>query len=432
MTNPNIRYLYDYYKYGGLLPWIIYNVCNIFMPIVFTGITGYIMTQNHGIIEAYLGNFLFAVLLLPVANSVHSFIHFARKIRGMLYAKNVYSSIEVGDNILKCIKWPNIAIKLMDKDIIEHEFEFGSLPASLDAVIIDIFNRGYLRKSISLCEIDVLKNSIHKSIRGNYDIKYSLFVRFAVELLLWPYFVFSRLMNIVTNVCPKFYMNPSLLLARSFRPSMYYRYRGYYEFEFETTKRLNAATESVHKFIAEFPSPLLEACSKLTAGIAGIALLWSIFLRDLHTASIIVGVLFTANMLSGRQSGGYNPYTNYASLAEKFDLDPENPLAGLSFFSDEMPREFWSLLIELFCIIFMPVMCLYLFTVSGDIQALIGKKVINESGEPGIFSSDRVYKHTAFDNETEMIDTLIDPWLEKSIVDFKREFSDMVARGADV
>jgi len=319
----------------------------------------------------------------------------------------------------------------MDKGIIDHEFDFGSLPASLDAIIIDAFNRGYLRKSISSCEIEVMKGCIHKSIRGNYDMKYAVILRFTAELLLWPYFVFSRLMNLVTHTCPQYYTNPGLLLERGFRPSMHYRYRGYYEFEFETVKRLGSATVDAHKFIAEFPSPLLEASSKLVVGVAGVALLHSVLTYDLHATGIIIAVLMAAGTLSGRQSGGYNPYTCYSTLSEKFDLDPEDPIKGLTFFSDEMPRGAVNLLIEVACILFMPFMCLGLFTATGDLQTLIGKKVVNVSGEPGIFSSTRVYKHTAFDGDTELTDILIDPWLEKSTIDFRKEYSEMVHRGLD-
>jgi len=372
------------------------------------------------------------LLVLPLTIFLRELIDFCRKLPGFLYARRVYANIDIKDHLLKCTKWPNIASSLMDKGILKYEFEFGSLQASLDCVMIDIFNRNLANKKLSSASLACLKKCIHRSIRGNYDLKYSLLIQFIGEVIFWPYLVTSRLLALFIEICPWVYTNPGWLLQRTFRPSMTYRHRGYYEFEFDTEKKLDEYTSLAQEFINEFPSPTIEAISHILGNIAGLILVYFLYARDVSIITIVISILYSLNSLRGRLSGGYNPYRQYPKLSDKFDLDPDNPVIGLEFFMTEMPRRIFLVIVNIISIILMPFVCLHFFGTATDIQVLIGKKIVTMSGEPGLVFSTRVYRHTAFDGSTEMIDAFIDPWLEKSIIDFKREYADTIARGSDV
>lgn len=418
----NIRFLYDYYRYGGLLPWLASNLCDFCMPLIYSGFIYLFLAGPE--VSIYL---LF--MLFPLMDSVYVFLNFMRRLPGILFARKIFGDIGVPDPLIKCIQWPNISLKLMDANLLETETDFGAFNAAIDCILIDSFNASIIPNDITDIGIGILRKILHRSIRGNYHVTKGTLVQLVFEILFWPYLVVSRTFALVTKYGPEIYFNPVSLLLRDFRPSMSYRHRGYYELEFETNKRIESLTGIARDFLNEFPSPLLESLGRLVANVAGLPAIYFALTFNVKGLIIVATILLASRTAIGKTSGSYDPCHNYSVLAGKFDLDRDNVQDGLQFFMAEMPRKYYLLAFEILTILLAPIYCIHFLTICGDLQLLLGKKIITIDGSPGIFCSTRNYQHTSYSRSGDSL--LNDPWLTRSAMDFEKEFGNVIRRGQD-
>lgn len=418
----NMRYLYEYYKHGGLWPWLATGICNFTMPLIYGSMLYMFLVGPK--ISYYL-----LILIFPAMDSLYMSFWLLRKIPGILFARKVYSDVGVLDEQLKCIKWPNIAAKLMDNGLIENETDFCAFNVAIDCLFIDSFNLGLIPLDITENGIDILRHIVHRSIRGNYNIYKSAVLQTVFEILFWPYLIISRVFAIVTKHGPGIYFKPGSLISRDYRPSMMYRFRGYYELEFEMTRKLSTLRENAQEFLDEFPSPLLESTARFITNISGLLAIYCVLIGHISWLVIIATILVMAGKLSGRASGGYNPCNHFATIADRFELNRDDPQTGLNFLVKEMPRRCYLLFFEFITVVFAPLYCIYFTTIAADLQLLLGKKIVTISGEPGIICSTKNYQHTSY--AADITDFIGDPWLAKSTYDFEKEFGATIRRGQD-
>lgn len=418
----NIRFLYDYYRYGGLWPWLSSNLCDFCMPLIYSSFIYLFLAGPE--VSIYL---LF--MIFPLMDSVYVFLNFMRRLPGILFARKIYGDIGVPDPLIKCIQWPNISLKLMDANLLETETDFGAFNAAIDCILIDSFNASIVPNDITDIGIGILRKILHRSIRGNYHVTKGTIVQLVFEILFWPYLVISRVFALVTKYGPEIYFSPVSLLLRDFRPSMFYRHRGYYELEFETSKRLGDLTGTARDFLNEFPSPLLESIGRLIANIAGLPAIYFALTFNVKGLIIVATVLIASRTAVGKVSGSYDPCHNYSVLAGKFDLDRDAVQDGLQFFLTEMPRKYYLLIFEVLTILLAPLYCIHFLTICSDLQLLLGKKIITIDGSPGIFCSTRNYQHTSYSRSGDGL--MDDPWLTRSAMDFEKEFGSVIRRGQD-
>lgn len=429
MNIMNSRYIYDYYKYGGFYPWLSKSLLGISIPIFYGSMIGYLFFM---FIPDYI--LTLSLLAIPVTKSIHCLFIFLRRLPGMLFARKIFNDINIPDPLIKCTQWPNIAIKLTDKKYFSREREFGSLQASLDCLIIDLYLAGICPTDITDTGIQMIKSIIHRSLRANYHCRYSIIIQCMIEIILLPYNIFSRFLEIALLLAPKFYKEPGSLITRAFRPSIKYRFRGYYELEFDTDAKIMSLEGTARKFLNEFPGQGLEIISEWLSGISGVPLIYFLISWNLQGIIILSSILYIIHSLSPRVSGSYNPGPLYKPIADRFELPRDSPESGLEFLSKEMPRFLVSLFFNMISIIFAPVYCLHFLGIAEDIQSVISKKVVNDNGSPGVICSQREYNHIAFSDPDEgnQTDYLNDQWLSRSTMDFEKEYADILSRATGV
>ena len=417
----NAKNIYDYYKHGGLVPWITDSMVKILVPVVYSiSIHYFLFGMTLGLVGL--------VFLVPFFESFRHLLSFIREYKGMMLARKMYNAIQVEDSLLRCIQWPSIAIKMVDSKFLECQHDFGGLRASMDCIFIDLFRSGSIPDDISGPCLQSLRGIIHKSVRSGLSLRVCILIQAFLEMILWPYNIFSKSLEYILLNGPGIWYSPGSLFRREWRVSMKYRYRGYYELEFDTENKMNALGNQARQFLNEFPSPMLESISRAILGLSGLPLIFLILSGKYSIVVSYCTLLYVSNNLLGKVSGSYSPMKIYPNLCSRFSLNPEDFKSGAQFFINEMPRKLWTIFEDMISIFLMPIYILVLLKFSTEIQDTLNRKIYTLSGTPGLFCSDRVYRHIAYSSDLEQSDYLGDDWLNKSMDEYSREYSDLITR----
>lgn len=415
---------YEYYKYGGMMSWVANYITDICMPLSYYVLFYLLLPRDCPIIVPMIA------AIFPLIESLRATMSFFRKLPGMVTAKKIFNErVGIPDNLIRCTHWRNVAIKLADSKILESEKDFCVSPGSIDSAIIDLFLENSIPDDITTVGIELLKAIVHRTMRNNCSVRISIFIQLTIEVITWPYSLFSRIMNVVTKTLPEVYSDPSILFTKVFRPSLHYRYRGYYELEFDTKIRMAAINKVLNDFLSEFPSPGIDVLFLVAKNIAGVSLVVFIWYWNTKAVILLVTVLAVLNRRN-YVSGNYYPHKTYNDIADRFSLDRDNPIKGRDFCMKESSLFIKVLLDEIFGAVLVPVYCLLLLRYSIDIQSVVTKRLIPINGVPGIICSTRVYKHVAFIESNEYYFGG-DNWIYRSTQDLEREYSSLLKRACE-
>lgn len=415
--------VYEYYKYGGLVPWIIDTITRMITPGIYYAFFYFMIFGTNISIPGLLP------IIFPAIETMRMIILFFRKLPLMIMARKSFAEIMIPDHLIRCTHWRNIAIKMAEKRIIETEKDFCVTPGSIDAILIDLFLEKAIPNDITDTSIGILKEIIHRSMRSNSSIKISIAIQTFIEIFTWPYQVFIRTMGLMYIYIPRFYSSFSSVVSRSFIPSIKYRYRGYYELEFDTIIRIEHLQNTMNEFMAEFPNPTVEVTAGIMKHIIGMALVWFFYYWNIKMMMILLPLLGVVNSIK-KVSGSYNPSKNFDVIAQRFELNPDNPVYGREFCLSESDNTLMMIFSEIFTIVFMPLYCIVFFRHANDIQHVTTKRLVPISGVPGFICSNRMYKHVAF-IESDDYYFGADNWISRSTADLEKEYSALIRRVQD-
>lgn len=402
------RNLYDYYNAGGLLPYLSDRIVRALLPLVY-GAPLFLIEDSR----------FWIIFFFPMIESMIHIFRTAKELPGILTAKKMYSLINIPDDLLRCTPRPIVSLKFKGVGIIDDEQDFGSIPGSLDSFMIDISNAGLIPANVPRPVLNVLKMSIHRTLRANMTVKMSLLIQILLELVLWPCRVFGGLLAILVEYVPEFWNNPSSLMRRKFRPSIMYKFRGYYELEFETIGRIKNQEKEIKEFLDEFPSPILESVSKFISGLMVIPAIyliingpWSVF----SGLVALITILYISNNLTDKHS--YNPGPISGKIAKKFKLNPDDIIGIRDFVLEETNRTFVDIIMSILGIVFMPFFLMSLLQMSQDMMEVISRRVYSLEGTSGLFCSTKDYRHIAYSRQDTDLPQMMDDRLSESLAEY--------------
>jgi len=384
MIKSLVRYVYEYYRYGGLYPWIAAHISRCILPIsVFWTIA--IIAQHEIIIAVGI-----IITLVSISRMLWVII---KHTSGMLHAKKIYDDCNLPANLLTCTPWRDVASRLVDKGILDVDASFGGEVESLSRAFVDAAE--YLPTSTT--SLDVLRRSLHRSLRSAIPLRFSLFIEGCKETILWPILTLERLSDIIVNMLPLIYASPREIVAYTFVPTIPFTHRGVHEMHFEATTNFDRLTGDVNAFLAEFPSPLLDTVYRI-ARVPFIILAGYFLYHRLFEPLIICIVVF--GVISNVSSPGrMDPTILFETVNARFRADDAVHLKNM-LMERYMRRRVIQIIIDIAAIIFAPIMAWSMMSESSIIYDVCLRRISIIDGEVGLCMSTRVYRHVTMLEDT--------------------------------
>lgn len=334
-----------------------------------------------------------------VAGIIISFIVAARMmvviikhLQGMIDAAKIYSDIGIPTDIMICTPWRDVAVRMVDRGILDVDSSFGGEVESISRAFVDA--KDYLPST--RVSIDILRRSLHRSLRSAIPLRFSLFIEGCKELVLWPINTLERLTDIIIANAPVVYSSPRELIAYVFRPTIVYTHRGIHEMHFEASAYFDKLTTDANIFLSEFPSPLLDVVYRIIRVPVILAAGFFLYHRMFEMLVVCVTVFGVISQVS--LPGRLDPSAIFEDVNRRFKADDANHLRKV--LGNVMRRRAIDVIIELMAIIISPIMAWNMMSDARVIYDVILRRISIIDGEVGMCMSTRVYRHVTMLEDT--------------------------------
>lgn len=372
------RYVYEYYRYGGMYPWLAAHISRGILPIATYWMTILILhpTPHMAIIGAIISIVATARFLWVII----------RHLPGMSTARSIYRDVSVSDDLLACSPWQTLAIRLVDRGILDVDGAFGGEVESLSRTLVD----ASAHLPTTSLGVTILRRSLHRSLRGAINLRFSLFIEAIKEMVMWPFNTLERVTEMIVVHLPRLYASPGDVMLRVFAPDVVYKYRGVNEMEFEARVYFDGLEADANGYLSQFPSPFLDTVYRIarvpTIIVAGY-LLWCRMFETLVVCIIIFGIVGKVS-----SPGRLDPSTLFEEVNRRFRCDDAISLRDC-LMERAMMRRGWYIMIELGVILVSPILPLMMMSKAAEIYDVALRRVAIIDGDAGMCMSSRVYRH---------------------------------------
>lgn len=373
------RYVYEYYRYGGMYPWLAYHISRGILPIsVYWAICLFfypsmmMMNISGGIITiAAAARFLWVLI---------------RHLPGMRVAMGIYADVAVTDDLLACTPWQAMAMRLVDRGILDVDSSFGGEVESLSRILVD----ASVHLPSSSVGVGILRRSLHRSLRSAINLRFALFIETVKETILWPFNVLERMTEMIVTHLPQLYSSPGDVMSRVFTPGIVYTHRGVNEMEFEARVYFDALEKDANDYLSQFPSPFLDTVYRIVRVptlIAAGYFLWCRWFEALVVCIIIFGIV-------GRVSspGRLDPSLLFSEVNRRIKSNDAISLRD-DLLGKLMVRRGYFIISEAFSIIIAPLIPLMMMKHATEVYDVALRRVAIIDGDAGMCISSRVYRH---------------------------------------
>ena len=372
------RYVYEYYRYGGLYPWLAAHISRGVLPIT---------------VYWAIGATLFPVPSTAIIGAVISVVMATRfmwaifrHLPGMQTARRIYSDVSVTDDLLACTPWQTLAIRLVDRGILDVDSSFGGEVESLSRILVDASSH----LPSSGLGVAILRRGLHRSLRGAINLRFALFIEAIKEFVMWPFNTLERITEMIVTHLPRLYASPGDVMLRVFSPTVIYTHRGVHEMEFEARVYFDAAETMANDYISQFPSPFLDTIYRIirvpVLVMAGY-FLWCRWFEALVICIIIFGIVGKVS-----SPGRLDPSILFSEVNKRFRCDDAISLRDV-LMEKVMMRRGWYLIVELCAILASPILPLMMMSKASEVYDVALRRVAIIDGDAGMFCSSRVYRH---------------------------------------
>lgn len=405
MIKSLVRYVYEYYRSGGIYPWLATHISRMLLPISVYW-TVYVLAVGMWT-DVWIG-IAIGTILTTIAVA-RFFIILAKHLSGMMAAMAVYKAAGVGTDIMSCTPWRDVADRLVDRGILDVNSSFGGEVESLSRSLVDISAMGLPTTALG---ITILRRSIHRSLRGAIPLRFSLFIEAVKEVMMYPINLLERLTDMIISIAPIVYSSPGELMRYTFRHTIVYEYRSAHEMHFEAEAYFDELTATANAFLSSFPSPFLDTLFRIVRVpliiLAGY-LLYSRLFEALVFVVIIFGVINKTTT-----PGRLDPTATFEVVNRRFKAADAAILRDLLItgrtadHADRqggqrgplMRRKSTNIIYEVVAIFFAPFIALSMMRSSHEMYDVILRRMAIIDGEVGMCTSTRVYRHVTMMDDT--------------------------------
>lgn len=382
MIKKLVRYVYEYYRYGGFYPWLASHISRGLLPIAV-----YWSTHFYVPIPMPIGVIVTAVSVFRCLWAIF------RHLSGMLAARSIYADILVSDDLLTCTSWKVISIKLAERGILDMPSAFGGEKEALSRVLADV---SALLPTTTM-GVDILRRALHRSLRASINLRISLVIEALKEFVMYPFGVLERLSFLLMMNIPLIYSSPSHVVSRVFYPTIIYTLRREHEMEFEASEAFSRIEPMANDYLSQFPSPLLDAVYRLLRVPLFVLAGYLLYIR--HFEFLVPCIVLLGIVSDVSSPGKKDPSALFVEVNSRFRAVDAVALRDC-LMNEHMTRHGIMMAREIVSIFLAPMIALTMISMAAEIYETALRKIIIVDGVDGWLFSTRVYRHvTMFDDE---------------------------------